>query len=194
MGYVNPARSFPAGIELATIGSGYGAFKGLVKAKSPLKMISYGVADRSHLAEAKEVHTSGPAPLFVKSIDIFPLSGEWERTVGFYGTCAKATQLLFSPFQGALPYCTRMVPARDTGMTCAINPVFDFHRDSFCSWWVVGTRSVVAPRYSTNTVAYRTTARSDPAGLPLPWDDSTSVMTFPSYHSFADGTYLSTCV
>jgi hypothetical protein len=183
MGYVNPARSSTAGIELATIGSGFGGFKGLVKTKSPLKMISYGVTDRSNIAEAKGVHINGTAPLFVKSIDIFPLPGEWERTVGFYGTCAKATQLLFSPFQGALPYCTRMVPDHSTGMSCMIHPAFDSQSNVFCSWRTVGTRAVVAPRYSTRTETHRTTTGSDPAGLPLPWDESTFAMTSPGYHS-----------
>jgi len=123
MGYVNPARSSTTGTGLATIGSGYGAFKGLVEDNSPLKMISYGVANYSGLAQAREVHTNGANSLFVKSINIFPLPGEWERTVGFYGTCAKAAQLVFSPFQGALPYCTRMVPATGNSTTSTINPV-----------------------------------------------------------------------
>ena len=120
MGYVNPARSSPVGIELATLGSGYGSFKGLVRleanTKSPVKMISYGVVNHSQLGQPREVQTGGPNPLFVKSINISPLPGEWERTVGFIGTCAGVPQLLFSPFQGALSYCTRMVPAAGNSM------------------------------------------------------------------------------
>ena len=59
MGYVNPERSPTAGTVLAMVGSGHRAFKGLLKDKSPLKMISYGVVKYSNLAQAREV-LSGP--------------------------------------------------------------------------------------------------------------------------------------
>jgi len=121
MGYVNPARSSPVEVTLMTVGgSGHGSFYGLVKARSPLKMISYGVVKYSGLAQAREVH-SKTGVLSVKSINIFPLPGEWERAVGFFGTCAKAAQLLFSPFQGALSYTTRMIPAPGTGSASKTN-------------------------------------------------------------------------
>ena len=130
MGYINPARSLAMGIKLAVLGSGYASFKGLVKSeggvRSPVKMISYGIVKHSQLAEPKEVHMNNTNTLFVKSISIFPLPGEWERTVGFIGTCANAAQLLFSPFQGALSYSTRMVPAPSPGM---FTQTFDSHRD-----------------------------------------------------------------
>ena len=120
MGYINPAWLSPVGIELATLGSGYGSFKGLVslkaKTKSPVKMISYGIVNLSQLGQPREVQTGGPNPLFVKSINIFPLPGEWECMVGFIGTCAGVPQLLFSLFQGTLSYCTRMVPAASNSM------------------------------------------------------------------------------
>jgi len=128
MGYINPARSSESMfIELGVAGSGFGSFKGLVtvgpKAKTPVKMISYGIISHSQLAQPKEVRTTSPkGPYFVKSINIFPLPGEWERTVGFIGTCANAAQLLFAPFQGALSYSTRMIPAAGTSMS---NKVFD---------------------------------------------------------------------
>lgn len=129
MGYINPARSSPVGITLATIGSGHASFKGLVQAKSPLKMISYGVVKYSNLAQAREVFANNNT-LFVKSINVFPLPGEWERTVGFLGSCANAAQLLFSPFQGALPYTTRMVPTPGTGATSMYNnSVLDLNCD-----------------------------------------------------------------
>ena len=114
MGYTNPARNCPGGFRLSIIGSGFGSFRGLVDGKSPLKMISYGVVDQSNLARAREVNsTTSSNVLQVKSINIFPLPGEWERTVGFMGTCADAAILHFTPFQGALSFATRMVP---TGM------------------------------------------------------------------------------
>ena len=130
MGYINPARSLAMDIELAVIGSGYGSFKGLVRGegrdRSPMKMISYGIVNQSQLAQPKEVQMINSNPLFVKSINIFPLPGEWERTVGFIGTCANTAQLLFSPFQGALSYCTRMVPSPSTSM---FTQAFDSHQD-----------------------------------------------------------------
>jgi len=87
-------------IKLATLGQGYGSFKGLVEVQttSPVKMISYGIVNHSNLAQAKEVHVGNVNPLFVKSVNVFPLPGEWERTVGFIGTCANTAQLLFTPF------------------------------------------------------------------------------------------------
>ena len=113
MGYINPARSSAMNVKLSTLGQGYGSFKGLfeVQAKSPVKMISYGIVNHSNLTQAREVRRGSGNPLFVKSVNIFPLPGEWERTVGFIGTCANTGQLLFTPYQGALSYCTRMVPA-----------------------------------------------------------------------------------
>ena len=130
MGYINPARSSVTDIDLRILGSGYGAFKGLVTREGgtrlPLKMILYGIVNHSQLAHPREVHTNHANPLFVKSINIFPLPGEWERTVGFIGTCANTAQLRFSPFQGALSYCTRMVPAANNSM---IIPASDSHRN-----------------------------------------------------------------
>lgn len=108
------------------VGSGYGSFKGLVKreagVKSPVKMISYGVVNHSQLAQPREVHTGNTNSLFVKSINVFPLPGEWERTVGFFGTCANVAHLLFTPFQGALSYSTRMVPVTSNSM---VNRMFN---------------------------------------------------------------------
>ena len=122
MGYINPARSSAMNIKLSVLGQGYGSFKGLieVQATSPVKMISYGIVNHSNLVQAREVHKSNENPLFVKSVNIFPLPGEWERTVGFIGTCANTTQLLFTPFQGALSYCTRMIPAASTLTSCLV--------------------------------------------------------------------------
>lgn len=111
MGYVNPTRSDSTDIKLAVLGSGYGSFKGLVKAGSPVKMISYGMLQFSNLAQPKEVRIPNKPTLFVKSVNIYPLPGEWERTVGFIGTCADVAQLMFNLFQGTLSYGTHMVPA-----------------------------------------------------------------------------------
>ena len=80
--------------------------------------------------QLREVHTNHMNPLFVKSINIFPLPGEWECMVRFVGTCADVVQLLFSPFQGALPYYTCMIPAANNSM---IIPVSDLHQDWSCS-------------------------------------------------------------
>jgi hypothetical protein len=119
MGYLNPARSSTAGVKLDTVGSGHRSFKGLVNETAPLKMITYGVVNYSNLAQASEVRTK--KVMFVKSINVFPLPGEWERTVGFFGTCAKVSHLIFSPYRGALPYATRMLPAPDSaGMVCLV--------------------------------------------------------------------------
>ena len=120
MGYVNPARSSPAGMKLSTVGSGQQSFKGLVDGTSPLKMISFGVVKYSNLVKASQVRAR--KVLLVKSMNIFPLPGEWERTVGFFGTCAKASSLLFSPYQGALSYSTRMLPAPGSNGTVGLVP------------------------------------------------------------------------
>lgn len=109
MGYANPARSSPAGIKMGTIGFGFGAYKGLTQGGSPFKMISYGLVDLSNLTKPRHVNVGKPPrPIPVKSINIFPLPVEWERTVGFIGTCANMNQLHFTPFRGALSYSTRM--------------------------------------------------------------------------------------
>lgn len=118
MGYVNPARSSPAGMRLDVIGVGQQSFRGLVDGTSPLKMISYGVVNHSNLVQASEVRAR--KVLFVKSINMFPLPGEWERTVGFYGSCANVPQLLFSPYRGALSYATRMLPAPGSNSRVAL--------------------------------------------------------------------------
>lgn len=131
MGYINPARSSAMNIKLSVLGQGYGSFKGLVEvpAESPVKMISYGIIKHSNLAQAREVHVGSTSPLFVKSVNIFPLPGEWERTVGFIGTCANTAQLLFTPYQGALSYCTRMVPAASTLASCLVRTETDSVHD-----------------------------------------------------------------
>ena len=115
MGYLNPARSVTTTTSLAKVGTGYGAFNGPVTDNHPLKMISYGIISYSNLAQPKVVHSANAQnPLFLKSISIFPLPGEWERTVGFMGTCANVWRLMFAAYQGALSYCTCMLPAAGT--------------------------------------------------------------------------------
>lgn len=128
MGYPNPARSVTTTTSVAKVGSGYGAFNGLVTDNCPLKMISYGIVSYSNLAQPKVVHSANAqSPLFLKSISIFPLPGEWERTAGFMGTCANVGRLMFAAYQGALSYSTRMLPAAGTSSK-PLNP-FDSQRD-----------------------------------------------------------------
>ena len=109
MGYMNPARSSPVGMKLDTIDLGYQSFKGLINTNAPFKVISYGIVKYSNLAQASEVCIK--KLLFVKLINIFPLPAEWEHMVGFFGMCAGASNPLFAPYQGALPYATHMLPA-----------------------------------------------------------------------------------
>lgn len=175
MDYINPARSSATNFELATVGQGYLSFKGLVNARArvPVKMISYGIVSRSDLAQAREVYPGGKNALLVKSINIFPLPGEWERTVGFIGTCVNTAQLLFSPFQGALSYSTRMVPAASMWSHALFVPKLT------PSLWATGSRAHarVTPRLSSRATTPLSSAGSDPAGLPLPSDESTFIQT-----------------
>jgi hypothetical protein len=103
---------------MSTIGTGYETYKGLFYKGSPLVMITYGVVQACGLEEPKEV-VSRATTYLVKSINIFPLPGEWELMVVFYSKVSGAKTLRFSPYAFSLPYTTRMIPINNAnGKVC----------------------------------------------------------------------------
>jgi hypothetical protein len=106
-GVINPARCSPEGFKFRKtpyfgITGDHGA---------PQRFITFGAVAGSHLIAPDRTQTSNPK--LVKNIGLEPLIGEWDRSIGFFGTIIAQDLIGTRAFQGAIQFGTTFDPIED---------------------------------------------------------------------------------